>query len=629
MGRIVIVLLSFFMLISCVTERTFIDSKKKVRSLEFNKDDAAKTRLILGLSYLENGKFEQAKFNLEKAYQFSPDRADINYSLGYYYQLVGEMLIAEEYYKEAVDLEPNNPDTLNNYGTFLCNTGDVDKAETFFKRAIDISKYTRAAESYENMAICALTNDQLVKAEKYYETSYKHNPSRANNVLSLAGLKYASGDLVSALDFYGRYMRLTEASSRALLLGYILETRRGRISQANKYSNKLKNAFPQSRETLYFTTGQVKNSEFELLRQKYQATAGNGQPQIKIIKKPQNRSTKNRLDTRLSQTGLIGAGALQNTNVELTSSVELAAELKQKLEMFSKPLTDTESISMPNQTQSTAAFRKLGPLPTETMLVEEIAPGDVVNDRAATANQKQYLKLQERTIEPPKYQVQEGDNLYQLSVKFNVQMLKIVEWNQLKNETLELGQRLYIADPNPYIVVAEEMLLSQFASQHNIKLSALMKWNNLPSDGWLKKDMKLFNLDPVDYLAKVENVSKLGEQTESLSVIEVNAPKLTIPQHTVGKNEYLYTISTRFNIKIEALKRWNKLSSESNLKAGQKLYLANPDVYYITKDKQSLSEIADHLNVALSQLLVWNNLPQDGLVLAGTKLLKVDAERYK
>lgn len=629
MGRIVIVLLSFFMLISCVTERTFIDSKKKVRSLEFNKDDAAKTRLILGLSYLENGKFEQAKFNLEKAYQFSPDRADINYSLGYYYQLVGEMLIAEEYYKEAVDLEPNNPDTLNNYGTFLCNTGDVDKAETFFKRAIDISKYTRAAESYENMAICALTNDQLVKAEKYYGTSYKHNPSRANNVLSLAGLKYASGDLVSALDFYGRYMRLTEASSRALLLGYILETRRGRISQANKYSNKLKNAFPQSRETLYFTTGQVKNSEFELLRQKYQATAGNGQPQIKIIKKPQNRSTKNRLDTRLSQTGLIGAGALQNTNVELTSSVELAAELKQKLEMFSKPLTDTESISMPNQTQSTAAFRKLGPLPTETMLVEEIAPGDVVNDRAATANQKQYLKLQERTIEPPKYQVQEGDNLYQLSVKFNVQMLKIVEWNQLKNETLELGQRLYIADPNPYIVVAEEMLLSQFASQHNIKLSALMKWNNLPSDGWLKKDMKLFNLDPVDYLAKVENVSKLGEQTESLSVIEVNAPKLTIPQHTVGKNEYLYTISTRFNIKIEALKRWNKLSSESNLKAGQKLYLANPDVYYITKDKQSLSEIADHLNVALSQLLVWNNLTQDGLVLAGTKLLKVDAERYK
>ncbi|MDC2889368.1 hypothetical protein [Psychrosphaera algicola] len=52
----------------------------------------------------------------------------------------------------------------------------------------------------------------------------------------------------------------------------------------------------------------MKNSEFEVLRQKYQATAGNGQPQIKIIKKPQNRTTKNRFDTRLSQTGLIGAG---------------------------------------------------------------------------------------------------------------------------------------------------------------------------------------------------------------------------------------------------------------------------------------------------------------------------------
>ncbi|MDC2889367.1 hypothetical protein [Psychrosphaera algicola] len=64
---------------------------------------------------------------------------------------------------------------------------------------------------------------------------------------------------------------------------------------------------------------------------------------------------------------------MQNTNVELTSSVALAAELKQKLEMFSKPLTDTESITMPSQTQSTAAFRKVGPLPNETMLVEEVA----------------------------------------------------------------------------------------------------------------------------------------------------------------------------------------------------------------------------------------------------------------
>lgn len=630
MGKIVILLISIFALASCVTEKTFVDSKKQVRSLEFDKDDAAKTRLILGLSYLENGRFEQAKYNLEKAYEFTPDRADVNYSLGYYYQLVGEMSIAEEYYKEAVDLEPKNPDTLNNYGTFLCNIGDVEKAEVYFKRAINISKYTRAAESYENMAICALNNGQLVKAEEYYETSYKHNPSRANNVLSLAGIKYASGDLVAAIDFLGRYMRITEASARGLLLGYIVETRRGRISQANKYANQLQQAYPDSREALYFTTGQVGNSEFETLRKKYQATSSAGQPQIRITKKPQNKSAtartnKERLDTRYSSTGLIGAGVLVNAG-SMTTNTELAEELKKKVEMFSKPLTDTEAIDLPQQTQSTAAIKKVAPLPTENVLLQEVKAGDLVNDRAATANQKQYLKVQKRQITPPIYTVEEGDNLYQLSVKFNVQMLKIVAWNQLQDENLEKGQTLYIADPNPYIEVDEEMLLSQLANQNNVKLSALMKWNQLPSDGWLKKGSKLFMSDPAEYLAKSQGIALTEDGDKILSV---NTAQIELPRHKVGKNEFLYNISTKYNIKMDALKRWNKLTSESDLKAGQMLYLANPDVFYIVKNTQKLSAIATHLGVSTSNLLAWNNLTEDGIVEAGTKLLKVNAEQYK
>ena len=138
MGRLLMMLVSAVVLTACVTEQTFIDSKKQVRNLEFDKQEASKTRLILGISYLENGRYEQAKFNLERAYAYTPKRADVNYSLGYYYQLVGEMDIAEKYFVRAVDLEPKNPDTLNNYGTFLCNLGNVEKAETYFKKAINI-----------------------------------------------------------------------------------------------------------------------------------------------------------------------------------------------------------------------------------------------------------------------------------------------------------------------------------------------------------------------------------------------------------------------------------------------------------------------------------------------------------
>ena len=57
---------------------------------DFDTVAAAKTRISLGLTYLKNGNYSQAKFNLDKALQFAPRLADAHYSIAYYYQVVGE-----------------------------------------------------------------------------------------------------------------------------------------------------------------------------------------------------------------------------------------------------------------------------------------------------------------------------------------------------------------------------------------------------------------------------------------------------------------------------------------------------------------------------------------------------------
>jgi len=44
----------------------------------FDQIKAAKTRVSLGLTYLKNGNFSQAKFNLDKALEFAPRSADAN-----------------------------------------------------------------------------------------------------------------------------------------------------------------------------------------------------------------------------------------------------------------------------------------------------------------------------------------------------------------------------------------------------------------------------------------------------------------------------------------------------------------------------------------------------------------------
>ena len=90
----------------------------------FDHEEAARTRMSLGLTYLQNNNYTQAKKNLDKALEFNPRSADVQFAMAYYYQLVGDNLRAEEYYETAIDLAPNNGDIANSYGAFKCQNGE-------------------------------------------------------------------------------------------------------------------------------------------------------------------------------------------------------------------------------------------------------------------------------------------------------------------------------------------------------------------------------------------------------------------------------------------------------------------------------------------------------------------------
>lgn len=650
MGRILIVLISAVLTTACVTEKTFVDSKKQVRSFEFDRTEAARTRLILGLSYLENNKYEQAKFNLEKALEFAPTRADVNYSLGYYYQMVGEMDIAETYYLKAIDFEPNNPDTHNNYGTFLCNVGQLDKAAGYFKKAISISKYTRAADSYENLAICALSNDEILQAQEYFELSYKHNPGRPNNLLSLAGIKYATGDIVAALDFYSRYMRISQPGPRALLLGYILEEKRGRLTQANKYLDQLVQTFPNSREALYATSKTIINSEFEQLRLKYQskrnspqiritrktATSNENQPSratqsTSLVKKEQQvddteRQLRNQnlRENQRTSGGLVLPATVATAVSEYASKAEFVQDVKDKVEMFSKPLTDTEKAKIPELIQSTVAIEKEQPLPEEKVLVSPIKNAVLVNDRASTQNNRVYLQPSPQGLIAPTYKIQKGDNLYRISLKFNIKVSTLAKWNGLNDKDMVVGHTIYVAQPEPYMTLNADKMVSDVAREEGVSLQTLLRWNNLEQDGWLKEGTEILMSDPDLYTTK-EQQAKYQNLGEPLTV---TLRDVNIPTHTVKAGEFLYKISSRYNVKLETLMKWNNLTQKSKLQIGQSLFVADPDIYFTVPKLQSISEVASNLDVDVAELKRWNQIDRDGVVTAGTKLLKVNPEQY-
>ena len=151
----------------------------------FDTVEAAKTRISLGLTYLKNGNYRQAKVNLDKAIEFAPRLADAQYSLAYYYQVVGENALAEDAYQLAMDLEPRNADIANSYGAFLCQQGKYEKAKEYFLKAVNSNRYASTAESYENLALCSQSQGQISDGIEYLRLALNHQPSRAKSLLLL------------------------------------------------------------------------------------------------------------------------------------------------------------------------------------------------------------------------------------------------------------------------------------------------------------------------------------------------------------------------------------------------------------------------------------------------------------
>ena len=166
--------------------------------------------------------------------------------------------------------------------------------------------------------------------------------------------------------------------------------------------------------------------------------------------------------------------------------------------------------------------------------------------------------------------------------------------------------------------------MADIAAFKKVKLAALLKWNDVSEDGWLKQGQKVLVTDPEMYnsMAELAAMKKLGKE------LTVNPPPITVPKHTVQSGEFLYKISKKYNIKLDALIRWNNLKANANLRVGQQLYVKNPNVFYIAAKKTKLSDIASLLGLTTLELQTWNRVDADGVVNAGTKVLIVNPEQY-
>ncbi|KAF7768802.1 type IV pilus assembly protein PilF [Pseudoalteromonas citrea] len=526
----------------CVTETSSVTRNNPSAKNTVNNQDAAKTRIALALQYLNAGNTTQAKFNLERAASFAPKLPEVHYALAYYYEQVDEKQWAKKAYLTALSLNPNDPNALNNYGTFLCRIGEYDEASEQLLKAINIPSYLRVAQSYENLALCAVKQDKFPLALEYLESAVQHNGRRPSALIGLAALFYAKSDLHQAENVLKVYRERGFMSARALLLEHLLHQRMGHLQQAQTLSDTLIQNYPSSRQASLILRDELNRSEFEKLKEQYrqaqvkEITATNmthvvSEPKIKITRKKAQTLTK--LDTvnNAPENTVASSVSLRNDVNKFTPSSRSMGIISQDEPQIltAKPIsTDTalvaaevgdtatedevRVISFGETTKRDASagstVKFYTPDPTEVVFSQPRA----INARAAgggTATvqnsvvQSQLPLLNADLSAPsvPFHVVKVAENLFSLSVKYDIKMAKLLVWNNLKaSDRVSAGQKVFLNNPQITHNIRSDDTLFDIATLHGLQIDDLMRWNKLTPDVALTEGHSLLIVDPNSYV---------------------------------------------------------------------------------------------------------------------------------
>ena len=357
----------------------------------FDHEEAAKTRMSLGLTYLQNNNYTQAKKNLDKALEFNPRSADVQFAMAYYYQLVGDNLRAEEYYETAIDLAPNNGDIANSYGAFKCQNGEYEKAKAYFFDAINNRLYANAAQTYENLALCAQSQGKLDEAIGYFQDALKHQPARGKSLFLLSELYTVSEQWELAESTLRKYERVAKVTPDSLWLAYEIAKGKGDLEAAKGYGEMMMSLFPESELT----------KRYLVQRESMQNRV------VKTVKSTQPNDS----ETEISENQTNTDGLAQ------TSSNDKENE---------------KSVAQDNDAQRQSQSNNSDNAPT------------------ATANTPEKAQNTELSVQSDKFHVvKEGENLYRISLLHNIKMATLQEWNNLENTgAIIAGQTLWLVPPS-------------------------------------------------------------------------------------------------------------------------------------------------------------------------------------
>jgi membrane-bound lytic murein transglycosylase D len=176
------------------------------------------------------------------------------------------------------------------------------------------------------------------------------------------------------------------------------------------------------------------------------------------------------------------------------------------------------------------------------------------------------------------YKVRKGDNLGEISEKFNVSVADLKKWNKLRSNNVVVGKELKIISNEKVVTTVRKPIktdridelekasnyytvqkgdnLSTIAKRNNVTVEELREWNNLDN-----------NTVQLETKLKVADIAHNNEDSaeETTSKSEVRNV-----EYTVQRGDFLGSIAKKHGVAISDLKEWNNIN-DNTVVAGEKL----------------------------------------------------------
>ncbi|MCF6281994.1 MAG: type IV pilus biogenesis/stability protein PilW [Candidatus Polarisedimenticolaceae bacterium] len=250
--RLFLSALLLLLLVGCATQPSneYIDADTADNIGAEREKSPADIYVKLGVAYMQERQYGTAMKKLRRGLELDPNNADIHNVMALLYDQLNDIEKASSYFNSAVSLSPKDPYIRNARATHYCKLEQYAEADADFNVALANPIYSTPWVAMTNAGLCALRQDDAVKAEIYFRRALSGNAKYFIALEQMLKLNWQQKSYPSARAYLNRYLAVQQPSAALLWLAIRIEGELKNREAMEGYKRQLLELFPDAPEVL-------------------------------------------------------------------------------------------------------------------------------------------------------------------------------------------------------------------------------------------------------------------------------------------------------------------------------------------------------------------------------------------